>query len=197
VAVSSLRARLGLASDQGWIASLGTLEPRKNAPALIRGWIKAALRRAKPPALVLAGASGWDEQVAAAVGAVPSALRLVRPGYLPAGDLSALLGGADVVAYPSLGEGFGLPVLEAMACGAPVLTTRRLALPEIGGDAVLYTEPTDHGIAAALTTLLDDPARRRRLAAAGLTRSALFSWDACAQAHISAYEAASARARRG
>ena len=70
---------------------------------------------------------------------------MLRPGYLPLDLLAGLLGGAELVAYPSLGEGFGLPVLEAMACGAPVLTTRRLSLPEVGGDAVAYTEP-DAGI---------------------------------------------------
>jgi glycosyltransferase involved in cell wall biosynthesis len=121
---------------------------------------------------------------------VPPSLTVRRPGYLPVEQLAALLGGADVVAYPSLGEGFGLPVLEAMACGAPVLTTRRLALPEIGGDAVAYTEPDPASIAAALASLLDDPERRKALSAAGIDRAATFTWDACAAAHVLAYERA-------
>ncbi len=80
-----------------------------------------------------------------------------------------------------------------MACGAPVLTTRRLALPEIGGDAVAYTEPDPASIAAALTSLLDDPERRKALSAAGVDRAATFTWDACAAAHVAAYERAAAR----
>ena len=84
--------------------------------------------------------------------------------------VGALLGGADVVAYPSSAEGFGLPVLEAMACGAAVLTTRRLALPEVGGDAVEYTEPTEDAIAATLTALLAAPERRATLGARARAR---------------------------
>ncbi|MDQ1745621.1 MAG: hypothetical protein QOE23_3960, partial [Pseudonocardiales bacterium] len=138
------RAAAGLGPDEEFVAFLGTLEPRKNIPALIRGWVAACARAGadigQPPALVLAGGAGWDRELDAAVAAVPAGLRLLRPGYLPLADLPGLLGAATVVAYPSLGEGFGLPVLEAMACGAPVLTTRLLSLPEVGGDAVEYTE---------------------------------------------------------
>jgi glycosyltransferase involved in cell wall biosynthesis len=196
-AVAGLRARLGIPDGRGYVAFLGTLEPRKNVPALIAGWSSACADRANPPALVLAGGSGWDERMAAAVAEVPAVLQLLRPGYLPLADLPALLGGAEIVAYPSLGEGFGLPVLEAMACAAPVLTTRRLALPEVGGDAVAYTEPDAASIANSLRELLDDPQRRESLAAAGLARSAQFSWGASADIHIATYErAATAGVRR-
>ena len=188
--VREVRARLGIRDDQGYVAFLGTLEPRKNVPALVRGWVAAARGRANPPALVLAGGSGWDDGLDAAVAEVPPQLTLLRPGYLPVELLGGLLGGAELVAYPSLGEGFGLPVLEAMSCGAAVLTTRRLALPEIGGDAVAYTEPDPASIAAALGGLLDDPHRRGELAAAGMARAAGFTWDACATAHVKAYEKA-------
>lgn len=188
--VTGLRAELGLRPGQGYVAFLGTLEPRKNLVALIDGWVRASARRADPPALVLAGGSGWDDRLAAAAAAVPPELSLLRPGYLPVESLRALFGGALVTAYPSLAEGFGLPVLEAMACGSPVLTTRRTALPEVGGDAVAYTDVDAASIGAALRSLLDDPARRAELAAAGVTRAAGFSWDACAQAHVAAYERA-------
>ena len=94
---------------------------------------------------------------------MPARLRLVRPGYLRFRDLPGYLGGALVVAFPSRGEGFGLPVLEAMACGAPVLTTHRASLPEVGGDAVAYTEPDADSIRSGLRALLDDPARREAL----------------------------------
>ncbi|MBN9620830.1 MAG: glycosyltransferase, partial [Actinobacteria bacterium] len=167
-----------------------TLEPRKNLVALVQGWVRAASGRPGAPALVLAGGAGWDERLAAAVAAVPPGLTVLRPGYLPVESLRALFGGAAVTAYPSLAEGFGLPVLEAMASGSPVLTTRRTALPEVGGDAVAYTDVDAASIGAALTALLDDPARRGALAAAGVERAAGFTWDACAKAHLDAYERA-------
>ncbi|MGI8666730.1 MAG: glycosyltransferase family 4 protein [Jatrophihabitans sp.] len=187
---AAVRASLGLPAEQDYLAFLGTIEPRKNVPALIRGWVQAFAGRRDPPALVIAGAAGWDTEVDAAVAAVPPTLRLIRPGYLPLEQLAGLLGGASVVVYPSLGEGFGLPVLEGMACGAAVLTTRNLSLDEIGGDAVAYTGTEPAEIGRALVALLDSPERRAELGRAGLDRAALFSWQACAQAHVRAYQLA-------
>ena len=181
-----VQARLGLRGLE-YIAFLGMLEPRKNVPSLVRGWVKAVQDRPGPPALVLAGGSGWDDEIDQAITEVPSNLRVLRPGYLKFSDLRGFLGGATVVAYPSHGEGFGLPVLEAMACGAPVLTTQRLSLPEVGGDAVAYTEGDPDSIAAGLTALLDDPERRRRLGEAAVARSREFTWAASAEAHLAAY----------
>ena len=188
-------ASLGLAGTP-YVAFLGTLEPRKNVPALVRGWQAAVSSMPNPPALVLAGGPGWDTHVQPAVDAVPASLRVVRAGYLPFEDLAGFLAGAEVVAYPSLGEGFGLPVLEAMACGAAVLTSRRLSLPEVGGDAVEYTETDAEAIGRALGRLLHDSARRAELAAAGLERSRLFTWASAADVHVDAYRAA-ARRRAG
>lgn len=187
-AVDSLRARLGLATDEPWIAFLGTIEPRKNVPALIRA-VKR-LRAADPtfPRLVISGSRGWDEEAARLLdGQDPG---VIEAGYLPLDELSALLGGATVVAYPSLGEGFGLPVLEGMACGAPVLTTRRLSIPEVGGDAVAYTEPDEDSLAEALSALVADPTRRATLAAAGAERSIRFTWEECATRYLEAYRTA-------
>ncbi len=189
-AKAAARASLGLESDLSYVAFLGTIEPRKNVPALIRGWAQAFADRPNPPALVLAGGMGWDTGVAAAIAELPATLRLIRPGYLPLEQLAGLLGGAELVVYPSLGEGFGLPVLEGMACGAPVLTTRNLALSEVGGDAVAYTDTTAHAIGQALRGLLDDPKRRVELSRLGLARAELFSWQSCAQAHVKAYHSA-------
>jgi glycosyltransferase involved in cell wall biosynthesis len=179
-------ARIGVGPG-GYLAFLGTIEPRKNVPALIRGWAEAVSWRDDPPALVLAGGTGWDDDVDAAIAEVPSHLRVVRPGYLRFADLPGFLGGATTVAFPSHGEGFGLPVLEAMASGAPVLTTHRLSLPEVGGDAVAYTEPDAHSIGSALSSLLDDAARRRQLSDAAIARAREFTWAASAEAHLAAY----------
>ena len=166
-----VRARLGL-GDTAYVAFLGAKEPRKNVPNLIRGWV--ARGRATGPTR-----RRWCSPAARATTtrstrrspSVPAHLRLLRPGYLRFADLPGFLGGALVAAYPSYGEGFGLPILEAMACGAPVLTTPRLSLPEVGGDAVAYTGPDPDEIARDLGALLDDEPRRLALAAAGLARA--------------------------
>ena len=184
--VAAVRRRLGLGTIR-YVAFLGALEPRKNVPALIRGFARANQTLDDPAALVLAGQPGWDRHVECALAAVPHRVRVIRAGYLPLGELSGFLGGAAVVAYPSLGEGFGLPVLEAMAAGAAVLTTRRLAIPEVGGDAVAYCGIEAEDVAAGLLELLDDPARRAELSAAAQRRAKEFSWAASAVLHRRAY----------
>jgi glycosyltransferase involved in cell wall biosynthesis len=189
---AAAREHLGVRASR-YVAFLGTIEPRKNVSALIEGWIAAVRDLPDPPALVVAGGRGWDQRVEEVAAAVPDGLELHLPGYLPLELLAGLLGGAEVVAYPSSAEGFGLPVLEAMACGAAVLTTRAPALTEVGGDAVAYTEPTAPAIAAALGELLADPARRSELAEAAVARAAGFTWAACAQQHERSYERAAAR----
>ncbi|MDQ0377299.1 glycosyltransferase family 4 protein [Amycolatopsis thermophila] len=184
--VRAARAAIGLERTP-YVAFLGALEPRKNVPALIRGFVKAVEHRPDPPALVLAGQPGWDTQVEKALAAAPLRLRVIRAGYLPFDTLAGFLGGAELVAYPSLGEGFGLPVLEAMACGACVLTTRRLSLPEVGGDAVAYCGVGPGDVAVALGELLDDPARRASLASAAQRRAKEFSWATSAEKHREVY----------
>ncbi|HEY4752212.1 MAG TPA: glycosyltransferase family 1 protein, partial [Candidatus Limnocylindrales bacterium] len=180
---------LGLGGRR-YVAFLGTLEPRKNLSALVRGWSAAARNFADPPALVLAGGRGWDAALDDEVARVDPRLTVLRPGYLPLGDLAGFLGGAEVVAYPSLGEGFGLPVLEAMACGAVVLTSRMLSLPEVGGDSVAYCGTRDEDVAAALGELLSDGGRRADLRRRAVRRAAQFTWEASARAHRAAFEAA-------
>ncbi|HVM26125.1 MAG TPA: glycosyltransferase family 1 protein [Mycobacteriales bacterium] len=182
-------ARLGL-DGRRWIAFLGKIEPRKNVPNLVRAWVQAFSDREDAPALVVAGASGWDDDVDRVVREVPAHLRVLRPGYLRITDLPGFLGGATMLAYPTLGEGFGLPVLEAMSCGAPVLTSRRLAIPEVGGDAVEYTDVDPDSLSAAMLALYDDEDRRRALTEAGLARAEEFTWDRSAAQHLAAYEAA-------
>jgi glycosyltransferase involved in cell wall biosynthesis len=181
-----VRARLGLGRSD-YVAFLGAKEPRKNVPNLIRGWSAAVRDRSGPPALVIAGGQGHDDEIDRAVADVPAHLRLLRPGYLRYADLPGYLGGALVAAYPSYGEGFGLPILEAMACGAPVLTTPRLSLPEVGGDAVAYTSEDPEQIATDLGALLDDEPRRLALAKAGFDRAKEFTWESSAEVHIAAW----------
>ncbi len=172
-----------------WIAFLGTIEPRKNLVPLIEGFQSAVATSNPQPALLLAGAPGWDHTVSAAIDSAEQAGFDVRHlGYVPIEELSAFLGGATVVAYPSEGEGFGLPVLEAMSCGAPVLTTRSLSLPEVGGDAVAYTETSAAAIGVALSDLLGNPARRKKLATAAVVRAAGFTWSSCVSAHRAVWE---------
>ncbi len=184
--VRAARAAVGLGAGP-YVAFLGALEPRKNVPALIRGFAAACRGRVDPPTLVLAGQPGWDHQIERALDAVPHRLRVIRAGYLPFDHLAGFLGGAALVAYPSLGEGFGLPVLEAMACGACVVTTKRLSLPEVGGDAVAYCGVGAGDIGAALADLLDDPAHRAHLSAAAQRRAKEFSWELSADRHRAAY----------
>jgi glycosyltransferase involved in cell wall biosynthesis len=181
--------RLGL-HGRPYVAFLGVLERRKNVPDLVRGWVRAVTDLPEPPALVLAGSSGWDDEVDQAIAEVPPSLKVVRPGFLRPSDLPGLLGGALVVAFPSKAEGFGLPVLEAMACGAAVLTAPRLSLPEVGGDAVEYTEPDSESIATSLRRLIEDEDRRRQLSESGPRRAREFTWEASAAAHRATYERA-------
>jgi glycosyltransferase involved in cell wall biosynthesis len=143
---------------------------------------------------VVAGGSGHDDEIDQAVSEVPAHLRLLRPGYLRYTDLPGFLGGAMIAAYPSFGEGFGLPILEAMACGTPVLTTPRLSLPEVGGEAVAYTGPDPDEISRDLAALLDDEPRRKSLAAAGLTRALEFTWAGSAEVHLAAWTRAAREA---
>ncbi|MEP6650858.1 MAG: glycosyltransferase family 1 protein [Lapillicoccus sp.] len=185
---------LGLPLGGEFVAFLGTLEPRKNVSALVRAYVLVCAGMPDPPTLVLAGGKGWDDTIDAAVAEVPADLQVMRPGFVPDGLLKGLLGGAVVVAYPAFGEGFGLPVLEAMACGAAVLTTPLLSLPEVGGDAVAYARTPEVGdVAEALAALLADPVRRRDLGRRAVRRAADFTWDRSARQHRTAYERAANR----
>ncbi|MEG0161156.1 MAG: glycosyltransferase family 1 protein [Aurantimicrobium sp.] len=166
-----------------WIAFLGTLEPRKNVPALINAFSSLPSSLTTNTALLLSGGPGWDEAVEPAImKAQLGGLNVRKLGYLPQEQLKSFLGGAELVVYPSLGEGFGLPVLEAMACGAAVLTTRELSLPEVGGDVAFYTDTDAMSISENLAELLKNPSSLARAKTLGPERAKTFSWASTAEA---------------
>jgi alpha-1,3-rhamnosyl/mannosyltransferase len=144
-------------------------------------------RRRDVPPLVLVGPSGWrNDEVVARIRSAGSWLRLL--GTVPRSDLVALMSGASVLAYPSLSEGFGLPVLEAMACGTPVVASQIGPIVEAAGDAALLVDPTDaEEIAEGLRRVLEDRGLREDLAKRGLARAATFSWGRTAAGTLSAY----------
>lgn len=184
--VAAMRRDLGL-GDRPYVAFLGTLEPRKNVPSLVEAMPLVTQRLGSDaPMLLLAGGTGWDDAIEDAIARVASTATVVRPGYLPLQSLRSFLGGAVAFVYPSLGEGFGLPVVEAMASGAFVITTRRLALPEVGGDAVDYTEVDAETIAERIIAAAVDEDANRRLRAAATVRAREFTWAASARIHLDA-----------
>jgi alpha-1,3-rhamnosyl/mannosyltransferase len=178
-----LAERLGI--EGSFVLSVGALEPRKNLGRLIEAYsaLDPALRRGTP--LVLVGDGGWKQQSVFTEDWPESVRRL---GKVEERDLVALYNAASVVAYPSLVEGFGLPVVEAMACGTPVLTSNVSSLVEVGGDAALCVDPLDvSAIRSGLESLLRDPSLRRRCREAGFERAARFSWQRAADQVIALY----------
>jgi alpha-1,3-rhamnosyl/mannosyltransferase len=153
--------------------------------------LPSELQAAHP--LVVVGPSGWQTgETLRALHLLGDRARLL--GYVSDADLAALYRRCGVFCYPSLGEGFGLPVLEAMAAGAAVVTSNVSSLPEVGGDAVEYADPLDiNSIAAALRRVLEDPGHRAELSARGLRRAAEFSWATFAATSLGVLEATAAR----
>ena len=173
---------------------------RKNLDGLLRAF--AAVPDEARPRLVVTGAPPWtpdgSDHDAPALAAIPPRVRsrVSLVGYVPPADAAALLSGSLGLAYPTRYEGFGFPALEAMACGAPVLTSNVSALPElVGDDAVLVDPSDDASIAEGLVRLISDDGLRERLRAAGLVRAARFGWDETARATAAALERAAAVAR--
>ncbi len=172
-----------------FVLYVGNLEPRKNLPMLLRAYAEC-VRRGASQALVLVGSRGWmDDEIFATFRELNLGHRVFLPGYIPQADLPALYSAASVFVYASRYEGFGLPVLEAMACGAPVITSNISSMPEVVGDAGVLVNPDDQAeLADALMHVLGDPGLRARLCHDGLERARLFSWERAAQQTLAVYE---------
>jgi glycosyltransferase involved in cell wall biosynthesis len=186
------RRLAGLELTAPFVLAVGNLHPRKNLPRLIRA--VAAVRRTglNDLDLVLVGQRGWRaEEVDAAVESVGGAGWVRFLGFVDDDILQALYGAARVVAYPSLYEGFGLPVLEALACGAVVVASDAAAIPEAAGAAAVLVDPNrDDAVVEGLLRAATDDALRTRLAAAGPDHAARFTWERCAGQTVAAYRAA-------
>ncbi len=185
-----LLAAAGIPSDRPLVVFVGTLEPRKGLVPLVAAFDRVA--DAHPDAaLVLAGQAGWGmAQTEAALAAARHGDRIVRPGYLPDAAVPALLRRASVAVYPAFEEGFGLPALEALACGAPLVTTEGTAMAELSGGAALLAPPGD---AATLADALDRALAEGRFTARraqGIRVAAARTWDESVQQHLRAYAVA-------
>ncbi len=190
------RTREGYAGGRPFVLYLGTLEPRKDVATLVAACELLWRRRPASPDLVLAGGSGWkSEPLRRRIEASPFRGRIHVAGYAPREAARELYRAAEVFAYPSLEEGFGLPLLEAMACGTPSVSSDAEALVEVGGDAALRAPVGDAGaLSEAIERALGDEALRARLRTAGPERAARFGWDEAARSTAAvAAEAAGTR----
>jgi glycosyltransferase involved in cell wall biosynthesis len=177
-------------TGEPFILAVGNLQPRKNWTRLIRSFLQAKRAARLPHKLVIVGQRLWrDAAILEAAHDDPDAVILT--GYVPAEDLPLLYNAAQMFAYPSLYEGFGLPVVEAMACGTPVITSNVSCMPEIAGDAALLVNPYHEAeIAAALVRLASDAEYRAELGALGLARARAFAWERTAQQTLEVYHRA-------
>lgn len=191
--VAAVRARYGV-PDAPYVLSVATLEPRKNIAHLVRSFAELVrAERLDDLQLVLTGTKGWDaEAIFAAVGESHHVRdRIVLTGYVADADLAPLYSGALVFVYPSFYEGFGLPPLEAMQCGTPVITSNTSSLPEVVGDAGLMIDPRDgDALAQAILDVYRDSDARADLAARGRARARQFTWERYARQTVDAYRAA-------
>jgi glycosyltransferase involved in cell wall biosynthesis len=195
------RIRQNYGIEKNYILSLSSIQPRKNLVRLIEAYscLRGVRSEGKLPQLVLAGKRGWLEHETFRA-AEQSALEkeILFTGYVPERDLAALYSGAICFVYPSYFEGFGLPVIEAMQCGVPVLAGNRTSLPEVLGDAGVLFDPFDtQALVKSLTQVLDDSEYRAGLSAKGLERARNFNWKNTAHLTLGVYERAVKRKEPG
>jgi alpha-1,3-rhamnosyl/mannosyltransferase len=183
-------AKYGL-EHSAYLLVVATLEPRKNLARLVRAYAALPVSTQARHPLVIVGARGWlNEAFERAIAPLETAGTARRLGYVDERELPLLYAGAHAFAFPSLYEGFGLPVLEAMASGVPALTSNVSSLPEVAGDSALTVDPLDEAsLRAGLERLLDDSGWRERAIAEGMTRARKYPWSRCVDATIDAYRA--------
>ena len=181
------KQRLGIEDD--FILFVGTVEPRKNLLTLVRAFDQILRQTSRRPQLVVVGAVGWlMEELFAFIKESSISDRLLLTSYLDDDDLRALYSSCRVFVYPSIYEGFGLPPLEAMACGAPVIASNIATFRETLGSAAQLFEPNDvEALATSIVGILDDEDRRRALSQRGLEQAAKFSWKRTAQLTLEVY----------
>lgn len=191
--ISFVKSKYGIPPHCHYVLSVCTLEPRKNLKRLVNSFKKVVLsQKITDLCLVLTGAMGWQytdlQQVIENVGI---SIPIITTGFVLDNDLGPLYTGALAFAYPSLYEGFGLPVLEAMQCGTPVVTSNTSSLPEVAANAGLLVNPkSEDEIAQALLDLYSDQNKRNLLSELGIKRALQFSWERCADATVKAYKVA-------
>jgi glycosyltransferase involved in cell wall biosynthesis len=187
--VREVLARHGIAKP--YILFTSTIEPRKNILGLLEAYAALPQELRTSHGLVLVGGKGWlDSQIHRRLGELRH-LDIRLTGYVEDRDLPALYSGASVFVYPSFYEGFGMPPLEAMACGVPVVTSRNSSLPEVVGDAGILIDPGDPAaITQAICEVLGSPARAADLSRRGLERSRAFRWDESARRLAAVFEEA-------
>ncbi len=174
---SALRSRYRL--PEHYILFVGNFNPRKNIERLLHAFDRMKKETGLPQELVIAGGQGWKFDKAIALQGIETQASVHFIGYVPDEDMPALYSAADVFAFPTLYEGFGIPVIEAQSCGTPVLTSNITALPEISGEAAFYVDPYDEAdIACGLATLLADETLCRNLVQKGFENASRFSWEA-------------------
>ncbi len=188
--------RLKLVHGEYFLA-VGTLEPRKNLGVALDAYMRLPddIRCRFP--LVLAGMKGWNgTALEQRLDALSRTGELRLPGYLPRGDLAGLIAGATTLVFPSLYEGFGLPLLEAMACGVPAISSNAASMPEVVGDTGMLLDPQDvEGMTQAMTRMTSAPEERCQLGYLALERSKRFTWAACVDGTLRAYHHALGAAR--
>lgn len=182
-----LKEKWGL--DKPYLLYLGTIEPRKNLNRLIQAYEKVSRELEQPPKLVLAGGKGWKAEETHMLAEKLAPGQVLFTGYLSAEEKKLLYRHAALFTFPSLYEGFGMPVLEAMQQGIPVVCANASSLPEVAGDCARFVEPTDvNDIAQGILELLTDPARAEELSLRGKTQAERFSWDQSAEKLMQIYQ---------